>query len=115
MQWYFVVLDGLETVPEVAAVADQIPPDLLGIEIEVAKLLIIPLLHSLQLFLGALLAIGQRHDTRHFRLIIQQRTVELAVDVGMLLELLSVAQDLDVAHRIDFYLVELELKTHMLC
>lgn len=78
-------------------------------------MLVVTLLHGLQLFLGALLAIGQRHHAGDLGLIIQQRAVELPVDVGMLLELLGVAQDLDVADRIDFYLVELELETHMLC
>lgn len=80
--------------------------------VEVAQQLVISLLHGFQLLLGALFAIRERHDAGDFCLIIKQSAIELSVDIGPMLELLGVAQDLHVADGVDLYLVELELQTH---
>lgn len=115
MRSYFVVLDGFETVPEVTRVADEVPANLFTVQTKVCQEIIVSLFHGFQFFLGGFFSVGEREYAGDFcSHVFEEGSIELSVDVVLLLEFFGVPDELEVADGVDLDLIELELQAHAL-
>ena len=89
---YFVVFHCLETVPEIASIADQVPSYFFAVKVESSQELVIPLFHALEFFLGCFRAFREREYAGDLCVTIEESTVELPVDVVFSLELFGVSE-----------------------
>ncbi len=89
---YLVVLDGFETVPEIAGIADEVPTNLLAVQVVGCQQFIIAFLHGFEFFLGRLFAVRERKNGGDFSChIFEEGSIELSVDIVLLLEFLCVS------------------------
>ena len=104
-----VEFDGLERVPEVGGVADIVHANFIFIEVERRKEIIIAALHGFKFLSSAFMALSEGENAGDFCLMIHECTVELSPDVGFLLVLFCVTNELHMANGVDANTLQLEL------
>lgn len=89
---YLIIFHGLETVPKIAGIADEIPSYLFIIKVKVPQKFVVSFFHTFQLFLGGFRAFGKGKYAGDLCMIIEKCSVELSVNVVFALKLLSVSE-----------------------
>ena len=109
----FVEVDAFEFVPEVALIADKVPTEFFLIKTEIGEMLIVASFEGLEVFFGLhFLFFGEGENVGDFGFIIVEGSKQLSTGI-LVLELVSVAQDLNVDDWADVDFFEFEIESHV--